>query len=735
MSLPEGSRALAGIGCHYMATWLNPEATQTFSQMGGEGAAWVGQAPFTSTRHVFANLGDGTYQHSGLLAIRQAVAAKTPITYKILYNDAVAMTGGQPVEGALTVPMVARQLLAENVARVVVVSEFPQHYLGSGLLPNGVDVRDRHALPEVQRVLRDIGGVTAIIYDQTCAAEKRRRRKIGAYPDPPMRAFINARVCENCGDCSAQSNCMSVAPIETKFGRKRQIDQSSCNKDFSCLEGFCPSFVTVTGGRLHKAKGEAELGWAASLPEPAPHELDEPCSILITGIGGTGVVTLGALIGAAAALENKSVSSLDMAGLAQKGGPVTTHIRIASQDEELHATRISSGEACVLIGCDLVVSASPETIFKLRPGFTRAIVNNDFSITSEFVRAFAAQAKTGDLQAHPDPVFRREAMEQVIADACGKDRVDFLQASRLAVALLGDSIATNPFLLGFAFQKGALPLKGASLLHAIESHGVAVEQNRRAFQWGRRAAHDLAVTKKAAGLDDKARQDETPVAQLPLPQMIEVLADELRAWQNEKYAARFLARVETIRAAETRVAAGSENLSRAFALAYFKLLAYKDEYEVARLYTRPEFLDEIAANFEGDYALSFHFAPPILSSPTAESGAPRKRKFGGWMLGPLRLLAWFRFLRGSWLDPFRFSPDRRAERALIRDYEQLTSEMINALSPGNLALAVELAALPLDIRGYGPVKARYAAQAKRRETELKRRFFDMSAKPQTTGAA
>ncbi len=725
MNLPEGSRALAGIGCHYMATWLNPEVTQTFSQMGGEGAAWVGQAPFTAARHVFANLGDGTYQHSGLLAIRQAVAAKAQITYKILYNDAVAMTGGQPVEGALTVPMIARQLLAENVVRVVVVSEFPEHYLGTGQLPRGVDVHDRHALQDVERTLREIDGVTAIIYDQTCAAEKRRRRKTGAYPDPPVRAFINARVCENCGDCSAKSNCMSVVPIETAFGRKRQIDQSSCNKDFSCVEGFCPSFVTVTGGRLHKPKGDKTLDWLGSLPEPTPAPLIEPCGILITGVGGTGVVTLGALIGAAAALEDKAVSALDMAGLAQKGGPVTTHIRIANHDEDLHATRISSGEACVLIGCDLVVSASPETIFKLRPGFTRAVVNNDFSITSEFVRAFAAQAKTGDLKAHADPTFPGEAMEQVIADACGAGRADFLPASRLATALLGDSIATNPFLLGYAYQKGVLPLRGASLLKAIEAHGVAVEQNSCAFYWGRRAAHDPEATEKAAGLT-KARQDEAPLAQRPLPQMVDFLADELRAYQNEKYAARFRAKVAMVRSAEARIDPASENFSRAFALSYHKLLAFKDEYEVARLFTRQEFLDQIDATFEGDYALTFHFAPPILSSPTAD--APRKRSFGGWMLGLLRLLSAMRFLRGSALDPFRFSPDRRAERELIADYERMIAEMIAALSPGNLALANELAALPQQIRGYGPVKARYAAQAKKRETELKRRFFAASEK-------
>jgi indolepyruvate ferredoxin oxidoreductase len=723
MNLPEGSRALGGIGCHYMATWLDAEHTQTFSQMGGEGAAWVGQAPFTTTKHVFANLGDGTYQHSGLLAIRQAVTAKAAITYKILYNDAVAMTGGQPVEGGLTVQDIARQLLSERVARVVVVAEEPQRYLGSGLLPADVEVRPRHELQDVERVLREIDAVTAIIYDQTCAAEKRRRRKTGDYPDPAKRAFINTRVCENCGDCSAQSNCMSVVPVETEFGRKRQIDQSSCNKDYSCVDGFCPSFVTVEGGRLRRGIGESALDWISGLPDPGPAPLDGVCSILIAGVGGTGVVTVGALLGAAAALEGKAVSALDMAGLAQKGGPVTTHLRIAAREEDLHATRISSGEAAVLIGCDIVVSASPETISKLRPAYTRAVVNNDFSITSEFVRAFAAQAKTGDLTAHPDPVFQRGAMEQVITEACGPGRADFLKAGGLAFALLGDSIATNPFLLGYAYQKGLLPVASGSILQAIDERGLAVEQNRRAFFWGRRAAHDLAATEAAAGSASKAR----PYAELPLDEMIEALKRELTAYQDRDYAERFASRIAKIRAAETAADPASDALTRTFALGYFKLLAFKDEYEIARLFSRPEFLEEVRANFEGDAAVFFHFAPPILATQTGGRGQ-RKRRFGPQTLNALRLLARLKFLRGSWLDPFRFSPDRRFERELIQDYEETADMLVRKLTAETLPLAVDLAALPQRIRGYGPVKARYAAEAKKREGVLKRRLAAVSLK-------
>jgi indolepyruvate ferredoxin oxidoreductase len=726
-ALPEGSRVLAGIGCHYMATWISADTTQTFSQMGGEGAAWIGQAPFTRTPHVFANLGDGTYQHSGVLAIRAAVAAGRPITYKILYNDAVAMTGGQRVEGALTVSTIARQLLAERVARVVVVTDDPDKYIGrhlgrqleAGALPRDVEVRHRHDLTQVERDLREIAAVTAIIYDQTCAAEKRRRRKKKEIPDPALRVFINERVCENCGDCSAKSNCMSVLPVETAFGRKRRIDQSACNKDYSCIEGLCPSFVTVHGGGLHQPRGGDDPLEIADLPEPDPAPLTEPCSILIAGVGGTGVVTLGALIGAAAAREGKNVTALDMAGLAQKGGPVTTHIRIAPDDVDLHAARIASGETAVLIGCDLVVSASPDTIFKLRPDFTRAVVNNDFSITSEFVRTFAGQARTGDLEAFPDPVYSQQEMENVVGEACGPGRVDFLPAARLATALSGDSIATNPFLLGFAVQKGLLPLSTGSILQAIEDRGVAVAQNRLAFTWGRRAAHDFAAVAQAARIGAEA---ETPFAERPLQDMVAGLAAELRDYQNAAYARRFLARVAELSAAERRADPTSEKLTRAYALGLYKLMAVKDEYEVARLYARPEFLLKLRATFAGDFKLAFHFAPPALSAVSPIAEAPRKRQFGAWALPALRALAALRVLRGGPLDPFRYAPDRKLDRELLSDYQRIMSKVAATLSTTNLDIARELAELPQRIRGYGLVRARYAAQARKAQASLLKRF-------------
>jgi indolepyruvate ferredoxin oxidoreductase len=582
-------------------------------------------------------------------------------------------------------------------------------------LPREVEVRDRHDLLAVETELMKVPAVTAILYVQTCAAERRRRRKRGEAPDPAVRVFINERVCENCGDCSAKSNCMSVVPVETAFGRKRRIDQSACNKDLSCVEGFCPSFVTVQGGALPIAKADADPAWIASLPEPEPAPLTEPCSILIAGVGGTGVVTLGALIGAAAAREGKNVTALDMAGLAQKGGPVTTHIRIAPGDCELFATRIASGETAVLIGCDLVVSASPDTIGKLRPDFTRAVVNNDFSITSEFVRTFAAQARSGDLEAFPDPVLPQDEMESVIAQACGPGRTDFLPAARLAMALMGDAIATNPFLLGYAHQKGLLPLSTAAILRAIEDHKIAVAQNRLAFHWGRRAAHDYAATVAAA----KLTQTETPLADRPLPDMIAALAAELRAYQNERYAARFLKRVSAIAQAERAVSPATEQFSHAYALNLFKLMATKDEYEVARLYTQPEFMRKLRENFAGDFSVTFHFAPPLLGKHAAQK---KKWRIGAWALPILRGVAALRSLRGSWLDPFRFSEDRKLEHELLRDYERMMDDVAARLTPANLRIAAELAALPQSVRGYGPVKARYVASARRRQARLLTQF-------------
>jgi indolepyruvate ferredoxin oxidoreductase len=705
--VPDGSRALAGIGCHYLAQFMD-RSTATFTQMGGEGAPWIGQAPFTETPHVFANLGDGTYTHSGVLAIRAAVASKVNITYKLLFNDAVAMTGGQPIDGGLTVPRLTRQLAAEGVGRIVVVTDEPDKYPPSADFASGATVRHRDDLDAVQRELREIAGVTAIVYDQTCAAEKRRRRKRGRFPDPPKRVFINDLVCEGCGDCSKTSNCLSVVPVETEFGRKRAIDQSSCNKDYSCAEGFCPSFVTVHGGGLKKRQagdlGENEL---PPLPEPAHPSLDEPYGILVTGVGGTGVVTIGALLGMAAHLEQKGCTVLDMTGLAQKGGAVYSHIRIARRPDEIHAVRIAAGGASLLLGCDLVVSASQDALSKLEPGHSRAIINSHETITGDFTR-------------DPDLTFPSGALRRSITEAAGKENVEFLNATDLATGLFGDSIASNLFMLGFAYQRGLVPLSAKAIERAISLNGVAVDFNRGAFRWGRRAAVD----------PDLVRARATPPAAVSpshhlsetLDQVISRRTAFLTDYQNAAYAARYAARVERVRQAETACLPGESGLTEAVARSLFKLMAYKDEYEVARLYTETDFLKRIADRFEGPYKLHFHLAPPLLGDRDPETGHLRKRSFGPWMFSVFRLLAQLRGLRGTPFDIFGRSEERRLERRLIAEYEALVDEILDRLSSASHEVAVELASLPAEIRGFGHVKEANLARVKAREEVLVARF-------------
>ncbi|WP_458729545.1 indolepyruvate ferredoxin oxidoreductase family protein [Pseudomonas brenneri] len=721
--VPQGSRALAGIGCHYMAAWIYPQ-TQTFSQMGGEGVTWIGQAPFTTTQHVFANLGDGTYFHSGILAIRAAIAAKVQITYKILYNDAVAMTGGQPVDGSLSVAQISRQLVAEGVQRVVVVSEDVEKYQHIHELADGVPVLRRDQMDEVQEQLRQFQGVSAIIYDQTCAAEKRRRRKRGKFPDPARRVVINEAVCEGCGDCSSKSNCMSVVAVETEFGRKREIDQSSCNKDFTCLNGFCPSFVTVEGGSLRKPKAlaaKADELWA--LPTPSTVTLDEPYSILVTGVGGTGVVTIGALLGMAAFIEGKGTLNLDMAGMAQKGGAVWSHIRIAAHQDQLFAPRIAEGEAALLLGCDLVVSANTETLSKLRQGVTHALINSEETITSAFVRTFAQQAESGDLLKHPDPKFHTHNMSAQIAEAVGHAQADFVDASKIATALTGDSIATNTFMLGYAYQKGWLPVGEAALLQAIELNGTAVPFNLAAFAWGRRSAEDLprVLRKLEAG---KVQNTDRLLSQ----SLEETLARRmafLTAYQNKAYAQRYRQRVEQFMKAETALLGQPGKLSASVARYYFKVLAIKDEYEVARLFTDGQFLEKIQAGFEGDYRLRFHLAPPLLND-NGSGREPKKRSFGPWMLQGFKLLARFRFLRNTWADPFGHTHERKVERDWLANYERVLDEVLMDLTADNLTLAQDLAQLPDSVRGYGPVKERYLVHAQQRQAQLLERWRDGS---------
>ena len=697
--VPEGSRALAGIGCHYMVTWMPERRTGTFTQMGGEGVPWVGQAPFTDEKHIFANLGDGTYFHSGLLAIRQAVAAKVNITYKILYNDAVAMTGGQPVDGSLSVPQVVRQLRAEGVNNIVVVTDGTARAYGPSDIPH-VPIRHRDELDVIQRELRESGGVTALIYDQTCAAEKRRRRKRGTYPDPARRVFINEAVCEGCGDCGVKSNCMSIVPVETEFGRKRQIDQSSCNKDYSCLNGFCPSFVTIEGGGPRRGQAlQTDEGAFANLPEPALAQTARPYGILVTGVGGTGVVTIGALIGMAAHLDGKGVTVLDMTGLAQKGGSVYSHVRIADRPEDLHAVRIAAGEADAVIGSDAIVTASVEALAKMSASRTRAIVSVAETPTSAFAR-------------DPDWQFPLDRMEAAIRDACGTE-ARFVDAQAMATALLGDTIATNLFLLGFAWQQGLVPVSHAALIQAIELNATAVDMNRRAFLWGRRAAHDLDVVLRQ--IAPSVLPAEEPTLDQLIARRVAVLTD----YQDAAYADRYLRLVERVRATEAaKTGHDSTRLTRAVAHNYFKVLAYKDEYEVARLYTDPAFWGRVHASFEGDFQVRFHLAAPLLTRPDPRTGEVAKRSYGPATLSVFRLLARLRFLRGTRWDVFGYTAERRAERALIAQYEDDITEVLNTLSRPSLDRAVELACIPEQIRGFGHVKVRAMEAAATRRQRL-----------------
>jgi indolepyruvate ferredoxin oxidoreductase len=699
--VPEGSKALAGIGCHYMAVWIRPEETMTFTQMGGEGVPWVGIQPFTETKHVFANLGDGTYFHSGLLAIRAAVGANVNITYKILFNDAVAMTGGQPVDGPLTVPQITLQVAAEGVTRIIVVTDEPEKYpVGSNFAP-GVDVRHRDELDQVQRELREIEGVTVMVYDQTCAAEKRRRRKRGTFPDPQKRVVINEAVCEGCGDCGKKSNCMSIMPVETEFGRKRAIDQSSCNKDFSCVKGFCPSFVTVEGGQLRKRKPAVQQVLAA-LPEPTLPPLDKPYGILVTGVGGTGVVTIGALLGMAAHLENKGVAVLDMTGLAQKGGSVYTHVRIANKPEDIHAVRIAACEADALLGCDMIVSTSDEAIAKIEVNLTRGVVNSDVATTGEFT-------KNPDLHI---PVTEMQAVLKESTREC-----DFVNATELATALMGDAIFTNPFVMGFAYQKGMIPVSAASIARAIELNGAAIEKNKQAFDWGRHAAADLRAVQRIA-TPPEAKPESQRLSET-IEDVIERRAKYLTDYQNVAYAQRYRDLVQRVQSKELP---GKKALTAAVARYAFKVMAYKDEYEVARLYTQTDFVKRVAEQFEGDYKLTFHLAPPIMGEVDAVTGEPKKRTFGPWMMTAFGLLAKLKGLRGGALDVFGYSAERKMERQLIADYEKTIGEVLSSLSADNYDTAVDIASIPEHIRGYGHIKHAHFVEAKKREAELLEKF-------------
>ncbi len=607
-------------------------------------------------------------------------------------------------------PVVTRQVAAEGVKRIAIVTDDPEKYRGAADLAPGTTVHHRDELDAIQRVLREVPGVSALVYDQTCAAEKRRRRKRGTYPDPARRVVINDRVCEGCGDCGEKSNCLSIVPVETEYGRKRAIDQSTCNKDFSCIKGFCPSFVTVEGGKLRKRQPVAP--GSVALAEPVLPSLERPWGILVTGVGGTGVVTIGALLGVAAHIEGKGVAVLDMTGLAQKGGSVYSHIRIAARPEDIHAVRIAAGEANAVIGCDMIVAASDEAIAKMQAGHTRAVVNLDVAPTGAFTR-------------DPDLEVPRRAMAEEIAEACGPGSADFVEAGDLATALMGDSIATNLFMVGYAWQKGLVPVGRESIVRAIELNGAAVESNKAAFDWGRRAAVDIEAVRKAASAGGEAPESHRPSASLE--ETIARRRAELVKYQDEAYAARYEKAVARVREAESRRIPGSSALTQAVARYLFKLMAYKDEYEVARLYADGDFAARVASQFEGDYRLRVHLAPPLWSAKDPATGEPRKRTYGPWMLTAMAVLAKFKRLRGTALDPFGRSAERREERRLIAEYESTLAEILERLAPATLDAAVALASLPEHIRGFGPVKARHLAQASERREALLAQLRDPGA--------
>ena len=706
--VPEGMRAYAGIGCHYMAQWMD-RSTLGFTQMGGEGANWIGEAPFSKRPHVFQNLGDGTYNHSGYMAIRGAIASGVNITYKILFNDAVAMTGGQANDGGLTVPQIARQVAAEGAKHVVVVTDEPWKYSKQEDWPRGLTIHHRDELITVQQELAKIPGVTVLIYDQTCAAEKRRRRKRGLFPDPDKRVVINELVCEGCGDCGVKSNCVSVQPLETEWGRKRTIDQSSCNKDFSCVKGFCPSFVTVHGGKLKQGTGVAAAHDTVPLPEPTLPAIGQTYDIIVTGVGGTGIVTIGGILGMAAHLEGKGVGVLDMAGLAQKGGAVYSHMRIAERPEDIHAIRIAAGGADLVLGGDMVVAGNKKVLAAVKHGKTEMVIN-----LAEFL--------PGDFTRNADFSLPTERLKRAILADAGRDKTHFIDATRTATALFGASVGANIFLVGYAYQLGAIPLAAASIERAIELNGEAVDMNKAAFEWGRRAVVEPAVVEALV----KPAPDATSDARTLSQSFDEVVARRvafLTAYQNAAYAARYRRLVEKTRAAETARAPGKTGLADAVARYLFKLMAYKDEYEVARLYSDGAFVKQVNSELGGEHLrFHVHLAPPLLARRDKATGEPKKMTFGPWIFPLFSLLAKFKVLRGTAFDPFGYSTERKTERALVRDYEALLAEVLAKLDAGNHHIAVGLAAIPEKIRGFGHVKMRHLKAAKADEAVLLDQF-------------
>ncbi|WP_419908495.1 indolepyruvate ferredoxin oxidoreductase family protein [Hoeflea sp.] len=686
--VPEGSKALAGIGCHFMASWMDRETTSLI-QMGGEGVNWAASSKFTGMGHIFQNLGEGTYYHSGSMAIRQSIAAGANITYKILFNDAVAMTGGQPVDGPISVQAIANEVRAEGVQRIALVSDDPGKFSLSDF-PAGTTLHHRRDLDPVQRELREVPGVSALIYEQTCATEKRRRRKRGQMEDPKRFAFINELVCEGCGDCSVESNCLSIEPVETEFGRKRRVNLSSCNKDFSCLDGFCPSFVTVEGAERRKSPGikTDAAALAEALPAPQQRSVEKPYNLLVTGVGGTGVVTVGALITMAAHLESKGASVLDFTGFAQKFGPVLSFIRLSDDPDKINQVRIDDGSADALIGGDIVVSSSPKASRCYRAEM-KAVIN-------------LAESPTGDIVRNRDASLAVDQRLAAIEGAVGLNNVAALDANRLSEKLLGDTVFANIILLGFAWQQGLVPVSLDALMQAITLNGVAIDKNVQAFSWGRIANARPEILSETT---DAEKEEEEG-----LEALISRREAFLTDYQDASYAARYRRTIDAVRAREQAI--GATGLAETVARSLFKLMAYKDEYEVARLQSDPAFLEKLKEQFEGDFTIKYYMAPPFLPLGRDARGRPRKRQFGNWMLPVFRVLSRMKRLRGTPLDPFGYGHDRRLERDLIRWFEALVVDHLDKITNEHAGDWRRLFEVPMQIRGYGPVKEEAVARAR-----------------------
>ncbi len=691
--VPEGSRALAGIGCHYMANFMPDRNTDMTSQMGGEGIAWIGQHFATGEEHMFVNLGDGTYSHSGSLAIRAAVTSNANITYKILYNDAVAMTGGQTVESGQTPQQIAQQVKGEGVETIVIVTEDITRYANVKGLPWGVKIYDRDELDQVQKTLRETPGVSVLIYDQICATEKRRRSKRGLRAPDRTRVLINTEVCEGCGDCSIKSNCLSVEPVETELGRKRRINQSTCNTDISCVKGFCPSFVTVTDGAFTaKDKPRPEID-ATSIPLPETPMLDRVWNVLFTGVGGTGVTTVAAILAMAAHVDGHAASSLDMTGLAQKGGPVLSHLRFAREPDMISTGRVPPASTDCMIACDLVVAAGGDALNLMDAEKTMAWANSDVTPTSEFIRD------------------RRKKFESdLLAARVKRQAADFgvFDAEALSLLYFNDAIYTNMVMAGYAWQKAGIPVSLRGIYRAIKLNGVKAEDNMAAFDLGRLAAHDPARL-------ETAKDPRGHIAPKTLDELIEDRAARLTLYQNAAYADQYRAAVAKVRAAETAAGLG-ERLAEAVAKYAFKVMAYKDEYEVARLWTDGKFDAYLAKTFKGG-KVNYHLAPPLFSKTDA-NGHLVKKNFGPWMKTSFKIMKRFKGLRGTRFDPFGWTAERKMERALRDQYLSNVDRLIEGICEKNLDLAVAIAEVPDDIRGYGHVKEAAVEAAAIKETEL-----------------